>query len=125
MNDFFFKKLDAYQVAKEFTTYIYQVVAEFPTFEQYALSSQIRRAAISVPSNIAEGVGRMAIKERLHFIEIAFASIFEVICQLDTALSANYITQAQYEKGEEIATRLTKILSGLRKSFVEKLANQD
>ena len=51
MNDFFFKKLDAYQVAKEFTTYIYQVVAEFPTFEQYALSSQIRRTAISVPSN--------------------------------------------------------------------------
>ena len=93
MNDFFYKKLDAYKIAKEFTIYVYSLLKEYPPFEQYALCDQLRRATISVPSNIAEGMGRMSIKERIHFLEISYASMTEVLCQLDISESLGYITK--------------------------------
>ena len=78
MNDFFYKKVDAYHIAKEYVIFVYSLLKKFPQYENYALCDQVRRAAISIPSNIAEGLGRMAIKERIHFIEIAFGSLAEV-----------------------------------------------
>ena len=73
MNDFFYKKLEAYKLAKEFTIYVYSLLKAYPIYEQYAICDQLRRAAVSVPSNIAEGMGRMSVKERLHFLEISYA----------------------------------------------------
>ena len=121
MKDFFYKKLDAYKIAKEFTLYVYQLLRQFPQHEQYALCDQLRRAAVSVPSNIAEGMGRMAIKERLHFLEISYASITEVLCQLDISQSLGYISEENLSQAEEIAERLTRVMSGLRKSLLEKI----
>ncbi len=83
MNDFFYKKVDAYHLAKEFVVLVYGFLRNYPQYEQYALCNQMRRAVISIPSNIAEGLGRMSVKERIHFIEIAFGSLTEVSCQLD------------------------------------------
>jgi len=126
MNDFFYKKLEAYKIAKEFTIYVYSLLKEYPIYEQYAICDQLRRAVVSVPSNIAEGMGRMSIKERLHFLEISYASIMEVLCQLDISLSLGYINEAQLEKAESLATTLTKVMSGLRKSLENKNnANQE
>ncbi|MBR1388306.1 MAG: four helix bundle protein [Prevotella sp.] len=121
MNDFFYKKLDAYKIAKEFTIYVYSLVKKFPSFEQYALCDQLRRAAVSVPSNIAEGMGRMAIKERVHFLEISYASMTEVLCQLDISESLGYITPEELKTVEEISDRLARVMSGLRKSLNDKL----
>ena len=101
MNDFFYKNLDAYKVAKEFTLYVYSLVKKFPSYEQFALCDQLRRSAVSVPSNIAEGMGRMAIKERIHFLEIANGSMMEALCQLDISQSLNYISQEELNKTED------------------------
>ena len=120
MNDFFYKKLNAFIIAKEFTIYVYSLLKQYPSYEQYALCDQLRRASISVPSNIAEGMGRMAIKERIHFLEIAYASISEVLCQLDISVSLEYINEHQLLEAEEIAKRLTRVMSGLRKSLIDK-----
>ena len=121
MKDFIYKKLDAYKIAKEFTLYVYQLLRQFPQHEQYALCDQLRRAAVSVPSNIAEGMGRMAIKERLHFLEISYASITEVLCQLDISQSLGYISEENLSQAEEIAERLTRVMSGLRKTLLERI----
>ena len=123
MNDFFYKKLDAYKIAKEFTIYVYSLLRKYPSFEQYAMCDQLRRAAVSVPSNIAEGMGRMAIKERIHFLEISYASLTEVLCQLDISESLGYITPEEQRKAEEISDRLARVLSGLRKSLNDKNNN--
>ena len=121
MNDFYYKKLDAYKIAKEFTIYVYSLIRKFPSFEQYALCDQLRRATVSVPSNIAEGMGRMAIKERVHFLEISYASMTEALCQLDISESLGYITLEELQKAEEISDRLGRVMSGLRKSLNDKL----
>ena len=125
MNDFFYKKLDAYKIAKEFTIYVYSLLRKYPSFEQYAMCDQLRRAAVSVPSNIAEGMGRMAIKERIHFLEISYASLTEVLCQLDISESLGYITPDEQRKAEEISDRLARVLSGLRKSLNDKIINNE
>ena len=76
-NDFFYKNLEAYKAAKDFTIYIYSLLKNYPAFEQYAICDQLRRAAVSIPSNIAEGMGRMAIKERIHFLEISLLLLWK------------------------------------------------
>ena len=121
MNDFFYKKLDAYQIAKELTMYVYSLLRNYPSFEQHALCDQLRRAVVSVPSNIAEGMGRMGIKERLHFIEISYASMAEVLCQLDISESLGYITLEELQKAEKISDRLARVMAGLRKSLKSKI----
>ena len=123
MNDFYYKKLDAYKIAKEFTIYVYSLIRKFPAFEQYALCDQLRRATVSVPSNIAEGMGRMAIKERVHFLEISYASMTEALCQLDISESLGYISMEELQNAEEIADRLGRVMSGLRKSLNDKISN--
>ena len=125
MKDFFYKKLDAYKVAKEFTIYVYSLQRKFPSYEQFAICDQLRRSAVSVPSNIAEGMGRMAIKERLHFLGISYASMIEVLCQLDIAQSIGYISLEELGKAEEIADHLSRIMSGLRKNLISKLDPKD
>ena len=120
MTDFFYKKLEAYKIAKEFTIFVYSLLKKYPAYEQYALCDQLRRAAVSIPSNIAEGMGRMAVKERIHFLEISYASIMEVICQLDISLSLGYIDESDLKQAETKAETLTKVMSGLRKYLSDK-----
>ena len=120
MTDFFYKKLEAYKLAKEFTIYVYSLLKAYPAYEQYAICDQLRRAAVSIPSNIAEGMGRMSIKERIHFLEISYASIMEVTCQLDISYSLGYISETELVNAESLAATLTKVMSGLRKSLENK-----
>jgi four helix bundle protein len=124
MKDFFYKKLDAYKVAKEFTIYVYSLLKQYPQYEQFAICDQLRRAVVSVPSNIAEGMGRMAIKERLHFLEISYASLIEVLCQLEISQSLGYISEEDLSNAEDMADHLSRILSGFRKNLSEKLPPQ-
>jgi four helix bundle protein len=121
MNDFFYKKLIAYQKAKEFTKYVYSFVQKFPSFELYAMSDQLRRAAVSIPSNIAEGMGRMAIKERIRFLEFSYGSLTEVTCQLDIAQSLGYITEEELKIAEDMSVEIGRLMSGLRKSLLDKI----
>ena len=91
-NDFFYRKVIAYQLAIKLVDYVYTLVRNFPSFEQYALSDQLRRAIVSVPSNIAEGTGRFSLKERIHFMDIAYGSLMEAMCQMEIAHNRGYIS---------------------------------
>jgi four helix bundle protein len=100
---------------------VYLLTESFPTSERMGLINQIQRAVISVPSNIAEGMGRFSNKERVHFLEIANGSLMEVMCQLEVSLLLGYITQQQFDEQELFISETTKMLIGLRKTFEDKV----
>ena len=80
-----FRNLNAYIKAKELVAEVYTLLKKFPKEEQYALCDQLRRSVVSVPSNVAEGSGRMTTKDQSHFYTMAYASLMEVLAQLDVA----------------------------------------
>ena len=116
-NIYAFEKLDAWKQAKELAKWVYKLVAKFPQYEQFALSSQVRRAVISVPSNIAEGTGRMSMKEKIHFLEISYGSLVETYCQLQIAVELNYITSDELEQVKPVFFSTSRLISGLRRSY--------
>ena len=120
MDSYQFEKLTAWQKAKELAVAVYQIVNKFPQYEQYALSSQIRRAAISVPSNIAEGTGRVSVKEKIHFLEISYGSLLETYCQLQIAVELNYISLDDLEAIKPLFFETSRLISGLRNSYASK-----
>ena len=123
MNDFFFRKLVVYQKAIDMVDHVYDIIDSFPAYEQNALSSQLRRAAISVPSNIAEGMGRFSLKERIHFVEISYASLMETMCQIEIAARRHYIGKEQFESLQQEIQEIAKTAAGLRTSLIEKKDN--
>ena len=125
MNDFYYRKVDAYKLAKELTKLIYQLLHKFPIEERYALSDQIRRAAISIPANIAEGLGRFAIRERIHFLDIAYGSLTEVLCEIEISHDNMYITDEDFTNVDNLASRVSMTIYGLKKSLEGKLKNQN
>ena len=120
MDSYQFEKLTAWQKAKELAVAVYQIANKFPQYEQYALSSQIRRAAISVPSNIAEGTGRVSVKEKIHFLEISYGSLLETYCQLQIAVELNYISLDDLEAIKPLFFETSRLISGLRNSYASK-----
>ena len=120
MDSYQFEKLTAWQKAKELVVVVYQIANRFPQYEQYALSSQIRRAAISVPSNIAEGTGRVSVKEKIHFLEISYGSLLETYCQLQIAVELNYISLDDLEAIKPLFFETSRLISGLRNSYASK-----
>ena len=121
---FSFEKLDAYVNARELVKGIYELQNKFPKEELYALGSQVRRAAASIIANIAEGCGRNSIKEKSHFIEIAFGSLTESFSELQIAQDLGYITEDEFNNLRPQFTQVARILSGLRKSYTEQINNQ-
>lgn len=119
--DYAYKKLQVYSKALDFVTHVYTLLKNFPKEEQYALCDQLRRAAVSVPSNIAEGMGRFSIKERAHFIEIAYGSLLETNCQLEIASKLGYISEKELITIDNECAELARMLSGLRASILSSL----
>lgn len=119
-----FEKLNVWQEAKKLVVDVYHLLDEFPKFEKYALCDQIRRAIVSVPSNIAEGCGRVSIKEQVHFLEIAYGSLLEAFNQLLIAIELNYITEKSVEEIKPTIDAVAKMLNGLRNSNLKKLEDQ-
>ena len=112
-----FKELVVWQKSMELTLIIYHLVKHFPKEEMYALTSQICRAAVSIPSNIAEGVSRNSIKEKVRFLEIAYGSLMEVLCQLELSLDLGYLTNDEMNTFEGKIETIAKLISGLKKSI--------
>ena len=111
-----FEKLNAWQESRKLVVAVYQLIKKFPDEERYALCDQLRRAVVSIPSNIAEGNGRMAIKEQIHFLEIAYGSVMEVYCQLQIAVDLGYITDDDFKQIKPLLFNTSKLISGLRSS---------
>ncbi len=82
---FRFEKLDVWQKAVEFADGVYGITGRFPGEERFGLTSQMRRAAVSISSNVAEGTGRSSDRDFAHFVEIAYGSLMEVVSQLKVA----------------------------------------
>ena len=116
-NIFGFENLAAYQRAMDLVDKVYDLIENFPTVERYALCDQLRRAVVSVPSNIAEGMGRWSSKEQVRFIEISYGSLMETYCQLSIANRRHYITEDQFRDLAESIENIARPLSGLRNSL--------
>lgn len=99
----------------EFTRLAYDAAKKFPPEERYALADQLRRAASSVPSNIAEGNGRASNKDYAHFLAIARGSLYETITQIDLAKSLGYIDDS--EQIESLAAEVGRILTSMLKKY--------
>ena len=118
---FSFVNLEVWQNAREFVVAVYKVISSFPNTEKYGLGDQLRRAAVSIPSNIAEGSGRSSIKEKIHFIEISYGSLMEVYCQLQLAVDLGYIKPEALTTIESKIESIAKKLTGLRAAFRKQL----
>lgn len=118
---FSFENLKVYKAARALVKEIYLLQSEFPQQECFALGDQVRRAAVSITANLAEGSGRQSPKEKIHFIEIAFGSMSEVFCELQTACDLGYIQAKQLDALRPQFTEVAKMLSGLRTALTSKL----
>ena len=118
---FNFEKLIAWQKAKSLCIYIYKLTESLPKEEAYNFTSQIRRSAQSVTSNIAEGSAKSHKKEKRRFINIAYGSLVELSSQIIISNEIhNYIDIENLSKFKELSVELSKILSGLLKSYQDQ-----
>lgn len=122
--EYSFQKLKVWQEAKKLVVDVYHLLDNFPKFEKFALCDQIRRAIVSVPSNIAEGSGRRSLKEQIHFLEIAYGSLMETYNQLLIAIDLTYITEESVEAIKPSIDAVAKMINGLSNSYSEKLEKQ-
>jgi len=123
MQDFFYRKLKVYQDAMVLLEDVYQLTKKFPSTELHGLTNQIQRAAVSIPSNIAEGMGRFSIKDRIRFIDISNGSLMEVMCQLEIAHKLGYISDEELQIQDTKIATIAKMVLGLRKNLEEKINN--
>ena len=112
-----YRELIAWQKAKSLALDVYRCTRRFPKDEIYGLSSQMRRAAVSVPSNIAEGKGRYSQKEFVQFLYHARGSLLELETQLSIARDLDYIDRPLFESLESETEELGRILNGLINRF--------
>jgi four helix bundle protein len=115
-----FKDLLIWKKSMALVTEIYQVTRGFPNYEKFGLVSQLRRAAVSVPSNIAEGKGRKTSKEFHQFLILARGSLWEVETQILISRNLNYLSQEQCDELERKTSELGKMLSG----FLDAVASR-
>ncbi len=117
MEIFGYRKLVAYQKAKEVVKRTYKLLKKFPKEERYAMCDQLRRASLSITSNIAEGVNRFSVKEKAHFIEIAYGSLMEVSSQFEIAEELEYISSEDRLSMDMLIEEDARLLSGLLNSY--------
>lgn len=109
-----YKQLDVYAKARKLVVTIYTLLKHYPADERYALVDQMRRAVISIPSNIAEGLSRTAPKEQAHFLDIAYGSLMEIDCQLDISLDLGYISLEMKKLIDIDITAIAKMIRSLK-----------
>lgn len=114
-----YKELKVWQKAMDLTVEIYRLVKLLPKFEIYALSDQMRRAVVSIPSNIAEGYGRNSTKEFIQFLTIARGSQLELETQLQICLRLEYFSETETETVLHLCTEINKMLNVLIKKLAE------
>ncbi|RLD49596.1 MAG: four helix bundle protein, partial [Bacteroidetes bacterium] len=116
MREFSFEKLEVWQISRKFTKEIYRISSVFPDEEKFGLTSQIRRAVVSVSSNIAEGSSRRSGIEQARYTEIAYGSLLEVLNQLILAGDLNFISENEINVQRPVIEELVNKLYKLRLS---------
>lgn len=115
-----YKNLKVWQNAISLTMRIYDVADKFPNYERYGLANQMERAAVSIPSNIAEGCGRQSDKEFHYFLHIAKGSMYELQTQLYIASGRGYMSDEDMEEINHMIDDLGKMISGLLRRVEER-----
>lgn len=117
MEVFGYRKLTAYQKGKEVVKRTYKLLKKFPAEERWAMCDQLRRASVSITSNIAEGINRFSVKDKAHFIEMSYGSLMEVSSQFEIAEELGYISTEERMSMDNLIDEEARILSGLLNSF--------
>ncbi len=120
-----YKDLDVYRKSIDFVVDIYKIAESFPDSERFGLVSQLSRAAISLPSNLAEGSGRNGKKELINFLHIARGSLFEIGTQLEISQRLGFVSQDDYDKLEERRATIQRMINALISSLRKKGENHD
>lgn len=115
---FNFEKLDAWKKAVDLADFVYTVSKNFPAEERFGLTNQIRRASVSISSNLAEGSSRSSKTDYARFVELASGSLFEVVSQSFIAKKQSYLTEENFDAIYSAAEELSRMLSGLRNYLV-------
>jgi four helix bundle protein len=117
---FNFEKLEVWRKAIDFADFVYTVTKSFPNDERFGLTNQMRRASVSISSNIAEGSARISANDYARFIEIATGSVFEVVSQAFVSRRQGFLNEADFKKLYLAAEEQGKMLSGLRRSILDR-----
>lgn len=112
---FKFEKLEVWNESIAFTREVYRVTRSFPADERFGLTSQLRRSAVSIAANLAEGSGRTSRKDFLRFVEMSYGSLMESVSHFAIALQETFITAEQHTHLYDQAERVGRMLSGLRR----------
>jgi four helix bundle protein len=107
------KKLDVWKLSMELSRVVYRLTTGYPSEERFGLVSQMRRSAVSVPSNIAEGAARDSNNELRHFLSIARSSLSELDTQLDLSQDLGFVTETSRSEIDRLLTRIDKMLYAL------------
>lgn len=111
-----FEALDVWKEARRLVVYIYQITKHYPPEEKYGLVSQMRRAVISVSTNVAEGSSRESFKDQAHFSEIAYGSLLELLSESIASFDLDYVDEAELAGIRTSIDSISSKLTGLRKS---------
>ena len=114
---FNFEKLDTWKEAIAFVDLVYQLTRNFPADERFGLPNQMRRAAVSISSNVAEGCSRSSKQDYARFVEIATGSVFEVVSQATIGRNQGFVSAIDYRQLYQAAEKQSRMLSGLGKSL--------
>ena len=117
---FNFEKLEVWKKAIDFADLVYNATKTFPAEERFGLTNQMRRAAVSISSNIAEGSSRISKTDYARFLEIATGSVFEVVSESFIGRREGFLDETKFQAIYEAAEEQSRMLSGLRKSVLRK-----
>jgi len=117
---FRFEKLDVWKKAVEYADIVYSVTRTFPAEERFGLATQLRRSAVSVSSNIAEGTSRASDMDFARFIEIAYGSLLESVSEMEIAKRQGFLSDEVSNKAYKRAQTLARMLSGLRRTLKKR-----
>lgn len=117
LKEFSFERLEVWNRSLDLVEFVYEMTREFPSEEKFSLTSQIRRSAISAPSNIAEGASRRTTRDKIHFLNISYSSLIELVNHLVIGLRLGYIHQEDYVKARLQIQSITAMINALVKAY--------
>lgn len=116
-----FEKLEVWNDARNLVKMIYLHTNNFPERERFGLSSQMQRAIVSIVSNIAEGVSRNSVKEKIRFVELAYGSLMELYCQLYVSVDLDYLTPNTFTLIKAEIDKIANKANALKRNFIKQL----
>ena len=117
-----FEKLEVWQLSRKLVREIYSLTKEFPIEEKFNLTNQLRRASVSVSSNIAEGSSRSSLKDQIRFLEIAYGSLMELYTHVVISMDLSYIKEDQQKNVGLLIKEISNKLNALQKAYKDKQA---